>query len=133
MFVNCCHCRDCQRHTGSAFVLNAIIEADRVELLSGELHAVSVPAGSNDPQVIHRCTTCATAVWSTYGARTKARFVRVGTLDDPTSLPPNAHIFVKSKLPWVPLPEGASAFDIYYDRDTMWPPESRERRRVLYP
>ena len=31
MFVHCCHCRDCQRQTGSAFVLNALIEADRVD------------------------------------------------------------------------------------------------------
>ena len=33
MFVHCCHCRDCQRQTGSAFVINALIETDRIALL----------------------------------------------------------------------------------------------------
>ena len=35
MFVHCCHCHDCQRQTGTAFVLNALIEADRVSLICG--------------------------------------------------------------------------------------------------
>ena len=35
MFVHCCHCKDCQRQTGSAFVLNALIEADRVHIVDG--------------------------------------------------------------------------------------------------
>jgi hypothetical protein len=42
MIVHCCHCRDCQRQTGSD-VLNALIETDRVELLSGEAQAIEVP------------------------------------------------------------------------------------------
>ncbi|HZU52195.1 MAG TPA: GFA family protein, partial [Sphingomicrobium sp.] len=40
IFVNCCHCRECQKITGSAFAINAVIEADRLELLSGsDTHA----------------------------------------------------------------------------------------------
>lgn len=132
MFVNCCHCRDCQRHTGSAFVVNAIIETDRAEVMQGEIEPVSVPAGRHIPQVIHRCASCRTAVWSIYGGMTKVRFVRVGTLDDPTVFDPNAHIFVKSKLPWVLLPKDIPAFEVYYDFNTTWPPQSLERRRVLY-
>src|ERR1700741_2434802 len=88
MFVHCCHCRDCQRQTGSAFVLNALIEADRVELLSGEAKPCAMPTDSGRPHSIFRCPDCATAVWSNYGGLTKLRFLRVGTLDDPTALPP---------------------------------------------
>ncbi len=130
MFVNCCHCLDCQRQTGSAFVINAIIEADRVVLEGAVPKAFPVPTDSGRPHVIWRCEGCATAVWSTYGGRTQTRFVRAGTLDDPTAVTPDAHIFTRSKQPWVELPAEQPAFAIFYDLETQWPPESLERRRV---
>jgi hypothetical protein len=108
MYVHCCHCRDCQRQTGSAFVLNALIEADRVEVLSGETKGNAVPTDSGLPRVIHRCPICQIALWSTYDGREKLRFLRVGTLDDPAAAPPDLHIYTRSKLPWVTLPEGKS-------------------------
>jgi hypothetical protein len=78
MFVHCCHCRDCQRQTGSAFVLNALIETNRVENLSGETRAVAAPTDSGRPHHIHRCTSCETAMWSHYGGVLALSFVRVG-------------------------------------------------------
>jgi hypothetical protein len=131
MFVHCCHCRDCQRQTGSAFVLNALIEADRVEVLSGEPHVVAVPTDSGLPHHIHRCSACQTALWSTYGGRQMIRFVRIGTLDDAAALSPDVHIYTRSKLPWVQLPEGVPAFEAYYDAKALWPAESQERRRAV--
>ena len=67
MFVHCCHCRDCQRQTGSAFVLNALIETDRVAVLSGNPEPVAVPTDSGRPHHIYRCPSCKVAVWSIYG------------------------------------------------------------------
>jgi hypothetical protein len=131
MFVHCCHCRDCQRQTGSAFVLNAIIEADRVSLLSGNPEPFAVPAPSGRPHDIYRCPYCKTAVWSIYGGVGKLRFVRVGTLDNSEALTPDVHIYVRSKLPWVALPEGTPAFEAYYDSRKLWPPASLERRRSI--
>jgi len=131
MFVHCCHCRDCQRQTGSAFVLNALIETDRVALLSGAPTPVAVPTDSGRPHLICRCPTCQTAVWSDYGARGVLRFVRVGTLDEPSALPPDVHIFTRSMLPWVILPDSVPAFEVYYDMNTLWPAESLERRRAI--
>ena len=131
MFVHCCHCRDCQRQTGSAFVLNALIETDRISLLSGEPALVAVPTDRGRPHEIYRCPACQTALWSDYGGRPALRFVRVGTLDDPTSLAPDVHIFTRSKLPWVRLPEGVPAFDVYYDMKALWPAASLERRRAI--
>jgi hypothetical protein len=129
MFVHCCHCRDCQRQTGSAFVLNALIETDRATLLAGDPEPVPVPTDSGRPHDVWRCPTCRTAVWSHYGGRAALRFVRVGTLDDPGALPPDVHIYTRSKLPWIILPEGAPAFEAYYDSRTLWPAASLERRR----
>ena len=63
LFVHCCHCRWCQRETGTAFALNALIEADRVELLAGEVDVVDTPSESGQGQRISRCPTCRVAVW----------------------------------------------------------------------
>jgi hypothetical protein len=130
MFVNCCHCLDCQRQTGSAFVINALIETDRVTLTAGSTEGVAVPTDSGSPHVIHRCGVCKTALWSHYGGREAVAFVRAGTLDRPSAISPDAHIFTRTKLPWVVLPDGAPAFDVYYDAKSLWPPESLERRRA---
>ena len=128
MFVHCCHCRDCQRQTGSAFVINALIEADRVELVQGEPRPIRVPTDSGRPHDIHRCPACQTALWSHYGGRNALRFVRVGTLDDPSALTPDVHIFTRTRLPWVTLPADRPAFEAYYDSSKLWPAESLERR-----
>jgi hypothetical protein len=132
MFVHCCHCRDCQRQTGSAFVLNALIETDRVTVLSGDPAPYPMPTDSGRPHNIFRCPACGTAVWSEYGGRKELRFVRVGTLDNPAALSPDVHIFVRSKLPWVKLPEGVPAFEAYYDSKKLWPAASLERRRAIF-
>jgi hypothetical protein len=131
MFVHCCHCKDCQRQTGSAFVLNALIEADRVESLAGEAEPVTMPTESGLPHDIYRCPTCRVAMWSTYGGRTKIRFVRVGTLENSAALPPDVHIYTRSKLPWVTLPAGVPAFEAYYDSKTLWPAASLSRRAAI--
>jgi len=132
MFVHCCHCRDCQRQTGSAFVVNALIEADRVFLLSGDVEPFAVPTDSGRQHEIYRCSSCKVAVWSVYGgAGPKLRFVRVGTLDDPAALMPDVHIYVRSKLSWIALPEGVPSFDAYYDSRKVWPAASLERRRAV--
>ena len=132
LFVHCCHCRWCQRETGSAFVLNAMIEADRVELLGGEPEMVLTPSASGKGQKIWRCPICYIAIWSNYaGAGDKVRFMRVGTLDEPDRLPPDIHIFTMSKQPWVILPEGVPAVREYYNPREMWPAQSLERRAAL--
>jgi hypothetical protein len=132
MFVHCCHCRDCQRQTGSAFVLNALIETDRVSVLSGTTEEIAVPTASGAGQKIHRCPSCKIAVWSVYRGADKLRFVRIGTLDDPAAITPDVHIFTRSKLPWIKLPEGVPAFEAYYDAKTLWPPASLERRKAVF-
>jgi hypothetical protein len=129
MFVHCCHCRDCQRQTGSAFAINALIETERIALLAGAPEPVAMRTDSGRPHDIYRCPVCQTALWSDYGRRPTLRFVRVGTLDDP--LPPDAHIYTRSKLPWVGLPPDVPAFEEYYDAQKLWPAESLARRGAI--
>jgi hypothetical protein len=129
MFVHCCHCLDCQRQTGSAFVLNGLIETDRIRVLSGDIVAFPQPTDSGSPHDIYRCAACGTAMWSDYGGRPYLRFVRLGTLEQPATFRPDVHIFTRSKLPWVTLPPDVPAFEIFYPSlQSTWPKEALDRR-----
>jgi hypothetical protein len=133
MFVHCCHCRWCQRETGSAFVINALIEADRTTLLQGAPEVIDTPSNSGKCQNISRCPNCRVAIWSSYaGAGDALRFLRVGTLDDPDSFSPDIHIFTSSKQPWVVLPAGTPGVAEYYKSAEYWPKASLERRALLF-
>jgi hypothetical protein len=130
MFVHCCHCDDCQKHTGTAFVINMLIETSRVELVSGDLTVVDMPANDEGSSSrIFRCAKCLVAVWSQYSSP-RFRFVRAGTLDDPSAVTPHVHIYTAFKLPWVALPPSVPQFEAYYDPERLWPAESLERRRA---
>jgi hypothetical protein len=132
MFVHCCHCLNCQRQTGSAFVINLLIEADRVELPAGQPRPVDVPRDDGSVQRISRCPDCQVAVFSEY-SRPEVRFVRGGTLDDPADITPDVHIYTRSKVDWVRLPAGAHAFEEYYDHKTVWPADSLRRLEAVLP
>ena len=136
LIVHCCHCSCCQRQNGSAFAVNALIETDRVELLQGDVAEVTVPSPSGKGQRIARCPKCQVAVWSNYlilfgGIGDAVRFMRVGTLDDPGSMPPDVHIFTSSKQPWVTLSPDDLVVEEYYVTNEVWPRESLERRTAL--
>ncbi len=132
LFVHCCHCHWCQRETGASFALNALIEADRVQLLQGEVEVINTPSNSGKGQKISRCPSCRIALWSNYGGAGDAvRFVRVGTLDEPDRFPPDIHIFTASKQSWIVLSPNIPAVAEYYKVSELWPKESLERRAVL--
>jgi hypothetical protein len=126
LFVHCCHCLNCQRQTGSAFVVNLLIEADRVEVLDGTPEVVDLPRDEGPAQRVYRCPACRIALFSQYSSP-NVRFVRAGTLDEPRGVAPDVHIFTRSKVEWVVLPPDVPAFDVYYDMRELWPAESRHR------
>jgi hypothetical protein len=132
LIVHACHCRWCQRETGTAFALNALYEADRVSHLAGDPDIIDTPSASGRGQRIARCPSCRVSIWSNYHeAGAVVRFVRVGSLDEPGRLPPDIPIFTSSKQPWLILPARAKAVPEFYDLDTTWSAESLERRRQL--
>jgi hypothetical protein len=126
LFTHCCHCLNCQRQTGSAFVINLLIEADHVEVLSGDPQPVDVARDDGSKQRIYRCPACQVAVFSEYGWP-ELWFVRGGTLDESSGVTPDVHIFTRSKLRWIALPDSVPAFEVYYDSRTLWPAASLER------
>jgi hypothetical protein len=133
MVVHCCHCSWCQRETGSAFAINAVIEGDRLTLTGGAVEYVMTPSASGKGQEIARCPACRVALWSHYaGSGRKSAFVRVGTMDDPAACPPDVHIFTSTKLPWVVLPESVPAFaEFYPSSEGVWSDEGRARWKAL--
>jgi len=132
LIVHACHCTECQRLSGGAFAINALIEADRVELLSGAPVGVPVTGTSGKTQTVYRCPHCDVALWSHYpGAGEKVCFVRAGTLNDPSRVEPDVHIYTSTRLPWLELPDDARAVAEFYSPKEVWPAESLERYRRL--
>jgi hypothetical protein len=132
LIVHACHCRDCQRLTGSAFVINIWIEKQFVDVSGAVPKSFQLAGGSGKPHDVFFCGTCGTYLWSRYhGAPGEGLFVRAGTLDDPDAVSPDVHIFTRSKVPWLPLPAGVPAFTSFYKLDDIWSSESKVRLRAL--
>ena len=129
LIVHACHCRDCQRVTGSAFVINIWIEKRFVEATGPTPKSITLSGGTGKDHEAFFCANCGTYVWSRYAVAQggDALFVRAGTLDNPAAVKPDVHLFTRSKLPWVKLPEDALAFETAYKIDDVWPPASKER------
>lgn len=127
MFVHCCHCRFCQKETGSGFVINALVEGPKVQILMGTPEPHRLPTDSGGPHMVYRCPECHIALWSEYSRGDKLRFVRVGSLDNPDLFEPDIHIYTSSKIPWIPIPNGALSVPEFYDMKQIWPPEQFER------
>ena len=130
MFVNCCHCTWCQRETGASYVLNALIESGRLNVLQGEPEKIDTPSASGKGQKIWRCPQCHIALWRHYaGFGDAVSFVRAGTLDEAGRITPDAHVFTSTKQPWVQIPDGHPVFEVFYKLKEQWPDESRARLR----
>ncbi|MCP4045674.1 MAG: GFA family protein, partial [Gammaproteobacteria bacterium] len=128
LIVHACHCRQCQRVTGSAFVMNALVEKSEVELIRGATAHCTFPGTCHSA---FYCPDCATYVWSEYaspkGSFNTCWFVRVGTLDEPDRFPPDVHIFTSSKQPWVIIPQDAPRYEVFYRIKELWSQSSQDR------
>jgi hypothetical protein len=128
LIVHACHCPDCQRITGGAFVINVWIESRYVEGDRSKLKSYTLRAGSGKKHEVFFCPTCGTYLWSRYGiVPSDCLFVRAGTLDTPSAVKPDVHIFTRSKLPWLQLPDGVRKFEAAYQLKDVWPAEQLER------
>lgn len=128
LFVHCCHCTWCQRETGSAFAVNALIEASCVDIVKGKPTSTKLPSASGKGQVLWRCPDCGVTLWSNYPQAGPAiHFIRAGTLDEPSRARPDIHIYTSTKQPWVTLPDGVPAVAELYNPAEHWPAASRAR------
>ena len=129
MFTHVCHCSICKRHTGTAFVTHIFIEIAYLEVTEGRVEAYAGQTGSGSEHWVYRCPDCLSALYSHYAGNDEIALVKGGTLDDPASLPPGAHLWAENKVPWIEIPDGVPAFDQNYVAADVWPAASMERRR----
>jgi hypothetical protein len=131
LIVHACHCRDCQRISGGPFVINIWIEKKFVEPTGPRPKSITLKGGTGRDHEAFFCDICGTYVWSRYAIAPsgEALFVRAGTLDNPDAVKPDVHIFTRSKLPWLKLPEDSLSFETGYKIDEVWPQASLERAR----
>ncbi len=132
LYVHCCHCTWCQRESGAAFAINALIESSAIEVTHGVPALIDTPSESRGGQLMARCPNCQVALWSHYPNFGKLMsFIKVGTLDNPHLMPPDIQIFTQSKQQWFILPTDKPASKRFYNRDEMWPKDSLLRLDAL--
>lgn len=134
LFTHCCHCTWCQRESGSAFALNAMIESDKVELIKGTPQWMTLPSASGFGQQVAHCGSCKVNLWSHYGGMGPlVSFVRVGTLKNARDISPDIHIFTSTRVAWLNQVSGIPEVEAFYDRQTFWPTASLDRLTPLLP
>lgn len=132
LFTQACHCRHCQRATGSAFMLSLVMEQVNLKLLRGQLKTYDFCGGSGQHYDLNTCADCGTALWANRRGQTRGlAYIRAGTLNDLDGIKPQAHIYTQSKLSWLQLPTDIPAFEGLYRMEQLWPPASIARFKVL--
>jgi len=120
LMVYTCHCTDCQRMTSSAFSLGCVLPDGAFRLVQGEPKGVQRTTGSGRVSTRWVCPECGVWVCTAPRPGTTVRNVRGGTLDNASWLRPIAHIWTRSKQPWVLLSEGDRKFETQPPGDTWW-------------
>ncbi len=93
-----CHCRECQRQSGSAFGMSLALPDGAFRLISGTLKTFEVKCDSGRMKTCAFCSECGTRI---YHQTVKGMSVKAGTLDDTSLLKPEAHYWTMRKQPWV--------------------------------
>ena len=105
-----CHCTDCQSRTGSAFSEHMLFALGDLEI-SGELDVGEYDQPSGAHSRIFGCAKCKARIYSVNDSREGMASLRCGTLESSASFAPAAHLWVKSKQPWIGLPADAKVMD----------------------
>ena len=111
LLLHACHCRDCQRQTGSAFLLTLTVMRSSLEILDGQPREFVAAMADGREKRARFCGECSTLLWGDIAKFPEAAVVMAGTLDDTTWLDPVAHIWTGSSQPWVSIPERALNFE----------------------
>ena len=106
-----CHCKTCQKNSGSAFSMNVAVPEDSLQVEGKSLRSYEDRSGaSGQPFHRHYCGDCGSHVYSQGPAYGAVAFIKAGTLDEATWVAPSVHIWTEEKLPWVAVLEGVDQF-----------------------
>ena len=113
--VYSCHCTDSQKMTSSAFSMGLVVAEEAFRLTAGEPRLVQRAADSGRMTTRLTCPNCGSWITGTPRMGGALRTVRAGTLDDTSSLRATVHLWIRSKQPWVILPDGDRRFETQPD------------------
>jgi hypothetical protein len=111
MAVVVCHCRDCQKQSGSAFGLSMVVRRDAFRWSQGEPASFHTRADSGTPKECAFCPTCGSRIYNALGSMPRTFNLKPGTLDDTSWFEPSLHVWLARKQPWVAVPATARTFD----------------------
>ena len=123
--VYACHCTECQRQSGSAFAMAAVIPQAHFRLIQGEPAMFPRRTGPTKIMECWFCRTCGTRLYHVPGgAAYPNRNIKPGTLDDSSWVVPTIHFWTRSAQPWVVIPADATRYDTQPDALAWAPPAS---------
>lgn len=131
LFTHVCHCKTCQKLTGSAFWITMVTLRKDFKFTAGHINTMYVTLDSGAKLEIGFCPNCGTRLYGIHENFPHAIAPTAGTLDDSSCIKPQAHIYTRSKQPWIVLPEEVPSFAEMYDMNELWPRESIERLNEL--
>src|SRR5688572_10698074 len=98
--IYACHCKDCQRFSGTTHTLSMVAKAADVELIAGELAAFDKAADSGRTVRMLGCMNCGTKVWNEPLASPQYLIMKPGTLDNMSWAKPMGIIWTDRAQPW---------------------------------
>jgi hypothetical protein len=124
LFTHLCHCTKCQKRTGSAFVLNIMVFVNDIALTSAAPESYTTITDSGSELTTFACSSCRDILYHTHPEFARIVMIAGGTVDDPGWIKPQAHIFVRSKQPWLELSNDIPAYLEMYQLEDTWPQAS---------
>ena len=106
--LNVCHCRDCQKQSGSAFGMSLVIKPSSFELDQGTLKTFELESASGRTKTCAFCPECGVRIYNRTSALCS---VKAGTLDDTNWLKPDASYWTASRQSWVTLPDKTPCYE----------------------
>ena len=108
--VYCCHCRDCQSRSGSAFIQTAIVHPDEL-VVTGPLITLHNQLPSGTKFDVRACGECISTIYSQSEDISQMLLLRAGSLDESSEIIPVAHVYANRKQPWIVLPDDAPQWE----------------------
>lgn len=101
-----CHCRNCQKQSGSTFSLLVAVPKGTIQVEGGDGLCTFSDRGESGQAVLRRfCGNCGSPLFSDVAAMPELEFIKAGTLDDASWLQPQAQFWCVSAQPWLQLSE----------------------------
>jgi hypothetical protein len=113
VFALQCHCRDCQRQSGSAFIAAIRVPTAGFRITRGTPQSYTAKADSGNETTRVFCPNCGASLYVQVSTRPDLIGLRVTSLDDPSGFRPEANIFVRSAQPWAYMDPAVPQFATY--------------------